>query len=106
MNNDMSIFSLVAEASFVVQLVMLILLLASVISWTFILSKRKELNLAEQNTEQFEQTFWASKDLSQLYQKTDLKGANKEAIENIFTAGYKEFSRMNNLADVNAQSKV
>jgi len=44
MNTDLSIFHLVTEASFVVQFVMLILFTASLVSWTFIFSKRKELN--------------------------------------------------------------
>ncbi|NOQ17437.1 MAG: protein TolQ [Methyloprofundus sp.] len=106
MNNDMSIFSLIADASLVVQLVMLILLAASVMSWTFIFAKRKELQQALLITEQFEQKFWASKDLSELYQRTYNKGVNMQAIETVFTAGYKEFSRMNSIAEVTAASKV
>lgn len=106
MNNDMSIFSLIVEASFVVQLVMLVLLAASVMSWTFILAKRKELKLAIEVTEQFEQLFWASKDLGELYQRIHNKGANMQAIETIFVAGYKEFSRMNSIADMAPAGKV
>jgi biopolymer transport protein TolQ len=106
MNNDMSIFSLIAEASLVVQLVMLILLAASVMSWTFILAKRKELKQALQATEQFEQSFWESKDLAELYQRTQNKGVNMQAIEKVFTAGYREFSRMNSIADITPASKV
>jgi len=106
MNNDMSIFSLIAEASLVVQLVMLILLAASVMSWTFILAKRKTLKQAEQETLEFEQRFWASKDLSELYQSTHNKGAQMDAIESIFTAGYKEFLRMQSIAEVTAAAKV
>ncbi len=106
MNNDMSIFSLIVEASFVVQLVMLVLLAASVMSWTFILAKRKELKVAMEVTEQFEQLFWTSKDLGELYQRTHNKGANMQAIETIFAAGYKEFSRMNSIADMAPASKV
>jgi len=44
MNTDLSIFHLIKEASFVVQFVMVLLLIASLASWTFIFSKRKELN--------------------------------------------------------------
>jgi len=106
MNNDMSIFSLIAQASLVVQLVMLILLAASVMSWTFILAKRKTLKQAEQEALEFEQRFWASKDLSELYQSTHNKGAQMDAIESIFTAGYKEFSRMQSIAEVAAAAKV
>ncbi len=106
MNNDMSIFSLIAQASLVVQLVMLILVAASVMSWTFILAKRKTLKQAEQEASEFEQRFWASKDLSELYQSTHNKGAQMDAIESIFTAGYKEFSRMQGIAEVAAAAKV
>jgi len=106
MNNDMSIFSLIAQASLVVQLVMLILVAASVMSWTFILAKRKILKQAVKETAEFEQRFWASKDLSELYQSTHNKGAQMDAIESIFSAGYKEFSRMQGIAEVPAAGKV
>jgi len=106
MNNDMSIFSLIAQASLVVQLVMLILLAASVMSWTFILAKRKTLKHAEQGALEFEQRFWASKDLSELYQSTHNKGAKMDAIESIFTTGYKEFSRMQSIAEATVAAKV
>ena len=53
MNTDLSIFTLVKEASFVVQFVMFILLAASLASWTFIFSKRKELKQAIGITDDF-----------------------------------------------------
>jgi biopolymer transport protein TolQ len=104
--NNMSIFSLIFEASLVVQLVMLILLAASVISWTFILAKRKELKQVLVTTELFEQSFWASQNLGELYQSTQKKGVDMHAIETVFTAGYKEFSRMNNIIDITPATKV
>jgi len=107
MNSDLSIFALIADASLVVQLVMLVLLLASLFSWTFIFAKRKELKQAEKAMEQFEQSFWASSDLSYLYQHVSQKvGQTDAAAERIFSAGYKEFSRMNNLENVTPAFKV
>ncbi len=94
MNADLSIFYLVTQASFVVQLVMLILLLASVISWTYIFSKYKEFKQAVSVTDDFEEEFWSGKDLSQLYKKLTDGEFEPEGIEKIFIAGYKEFSRM------------
>ncbi len=106
MNNDLSILHLIAEASLVVQLVMFILLVASVISWTFIFNKRKELQLAFQHTEQFETKFWSGGDLASLYQEITETEVPLQGLEKIFIAGYKEFSRMHNVAGVQANEKV
>jgi biopolymer transport protein TolQ len=94
MNNDLSIFHLVVNASLVVQLVMLILLISSVVSWTYIFSKRKELKKALEITEEFEELFWSGQDLTGLYKKLDDGEFEPEGMEKIFLAGYKEFSRM------------
>jgi len=106
MNNDLSIFYLISQASFVVQLVMLILLAASVLSWTFIFAKSKELKKATKVTDQFESDFWAGGDLSDLYKKITETDQEVEGIEKIFIAGYKEFSRMHKMANVPASDKV
>ena len=106
MNNDLSIFYLISQASLVVQLVMLIILVASVMSWTFILAKRKELKNEFAVTEQFEADFWAGGDLSQLYNKITEEGREVQGIEKIFIAGYKEFSRMHKIAGAPASDKV
>jgi len=94
MNNDLSVFHLITNASFVVQFVMFILLLASVISWTFIFYKRKEFRQAFEVTEAFEEEFWSGQELDQLYKKISESEFESEGIEKIFLDGYKEFSRM------------
>lgn len=106
MNNDLSIFYLITQASLMVQLVMLILLVASVMSWTFILSKRKELKRALQVTEQFETEFWSGGDLSDLYKQITADDSQAEGIEKIFIAGYKEFSRMHSVQGMQTTAKV
>ena len=100
MHTDLSIFHLITEASFVVQFVMLILMVASVASWTFILSKRKELNRAIEITDEFEEQFWSGVALADLYRKLAAKDFEPEGIEKIFLAGYKEFSRMHQSGSV------
>ena len=100
MNTDLSIFHLITEASFVVQFVMLILMIASLASWTFILSKRKELNRAIEITDEFEEQFWSGVALADLYRKLAAKDFEPEGIEKIFLAGYKEFSRMHQSGSV------
>ncbi len=94
MNTDLSLLHLIQEASFVVQFVMALLLLASLASWTFIFSKRKELNRAIEITDEFEEQFWSGMPLTELYRKLAAKDFTPEGIEKIFLAGYKEFSRM------------
>ena len=106
MNTDLSIFHLVKEASFVVQFVMLLLLAASVSSWTFIFSKRKELNRAIEITDEFEEQFWSGVALADLYRKLAAKDFEPEGIEKIFLAGYKEFSRMRQAGNVEPAVQV
>jgi biopolymer transport protein TolQ len=106
MNTDLSIFHLITEASFVVQFVMLILLTASIASWTFIFSKRKELNRAIEITDEFEEQFWSGVALADLYRKLAAKDFDPEGIEKIFLAGYKEFSRMRQAGNVEPMVQV
>jgi biopolymer transport protein TolQ len=106
MNTDLSIFHLIKDASFVVQFVMLILVAASVASWTFIFSKRKELNRAIEITDEFEQEFWSGVALAELYRKLAAKDFEPEGIEKIFLAGYKEFSRMRQTGNVEPMVQV
>jgi biopolymer transport protein TolQ len=106
MNTDLSIFHLVLEASFVVQFVMLLLVAASVASWTFIFSKRKELSRAIEITDEFESEFWSGVALAELYRKLAAKDFEPEGIEKIFLAGYKEFSRMRQTGTVEPMVQV
>jgi len=106
MNTDLSIFHLITEASFVVQFVMLVLMIASIASWTFILSKRKELNRAIEITDEFEEQFWSGVALADLYRKLAAKDFEPEGIEKIFLAGYKEFSRMHQSGSIDPGVQV
>ncbi len=106
MTNDLSVFHLVTNASFVVQFVMFILLSASVISWTFIFSKHKQLKQAFVVTEEFEESFWSGVELSSLYKKLSAGEFEPEGLEKIFLAGYKEYSRMQQISGINASISV
>jgi len=94
MSPDLSIFNLILEASFTVQFVMLVLLAASIVSWEIIISKRKELDKATKIADQFERLFWSGMDLGDLYRKLTASGVEAEGVENVFIAGYREFSRL------------
>jgi biopolymer transport protein TolQ len=93
MNGDLSIIRLVAEASLAVQLVIAILVAASLASWAIIFSKRRVLRRARREVEQFEGSFWSGGDLAQLYRQLESKGGST-GMANIFELGFREFARL------------
>ena len=95
-DDTLSIFSLIAGASLLVQLVMLILFLASVISWIMIIQRASYQGRAKSSLTEFEDKFWSGVDLTQLYrQSNDAASQGRvDGVENIFRAGFKEFSRL------------
>ena len=93
MNGDMSIGSLVAQAGPVVQLVMLILLAASVVSWMLIVQHWYLFRRAREEAEDFEGLFWSGRELAEIHRDVkDMAEARGEAA--IFEAGYREFTRI------------
>lgn len=90
----MSILGLIASASFVVQIVMLILLAASIFSWIVIFQRIRVLKQAKKIRLEFEEQFWSGIDLSKLYKKLTQEGRKVQGVESIFTAGIKEFTRL------------
>jgi biopolymer transport protein TolQ len=94
MSSEFSIITLMLEASAVVQVVMFILIMASVASWTFIFSKYKEILRAERSSDEFEERFWSGIDLADLYRQLAHEDYETEGMENIFLAGFKEFARL------------
>lgn len=106
MTNNLSIFQLIIDASLVVQFVMFILLAASVLSWTFIFNKRKELKRAHKITDEFLATFWSGINLTDFYKKLSSTGFEAEGIEKIFLAGYKEFSLMGGKKDSDPKTQI
>jgi biopolymer transport protein TolQ len=94
---DLSILTLVLNASLLVQGVMVLLLALSVASWTIIFRKGSNLRAARRATENFERDFWAGGDLRSLYESAQRKMAsgggsvNAAVLERIFAAGMQEF---------------
>ena len=99
MVEKMSMWSLVANASLVVQLVMLVLLLVSVVSWVMIFQRRSYLASSRRSLRQFEEKFWSGIDLSALFRDVNNNPNPKSALENIFRAGIKEFTRLRQQTD-------
>ena len=94
MTTDLSILSLIMEASVLVQLVMLLLLLISLFSWNVIFQKRRMLSKARLEAEEFEEKFWSGGDLANLYSQVTSGRHGNAGMAIIFEAGFKEFARL------------
>ena len=93
MNQDFSILTLVVQASFVVQLVMAGLMLASLASWTVIFGKLFGLKRVRALNEEFEREFWAGRNLNELYADATRR-TDASPMERIFAAGMREFFKL------------
>ena len=88
---DLSLLSLILNASVIVQLVMALLLFLSVWSWFQIFQKMFALKRAAKETNVFEEEFWTGSDLNALYNRAQQKKRDSGALERVFEAGFKEF---------------
>ena len=91
--HDLSIISLIADASLLVQLVMGALLLASLFSWYYIFLKRFQLRRADKQTDEFEKQFWSGADLASLYHRANA-ARHPGTLERVFEAGFREFTKL------------
>ncbi|WP_295455317.1 protein TolQ [uncultured Thiodictyon sp.] len=94
MSSDLSLLNLIMHASFVVQLVLLVLVLASVMSWTLILDRGRVLGNARKAANAFEERFWSGGDLSALYKELSDEAQGNLGLAAIFRAGFKDYVRL------------
>ena len=94
MEDKLSIWSLVLNASLVVQLVMLSLLLASFLSWVMIFQRNQVMRKARRSLKLFEDRFWSGIDLGQLFREINQTPNPNSGAENIFRAGLQEYTRL------------
>ena len=109
MEEQLSLMELVWNASFTVQFVMVILLLASIFSWHMIVNRYLYFRSANDEMYRFEERFWSGIDLSQLYREGNEKASDGSAIlgmESIFRAGFKEFSRLAQQPEMDSEAVI
>jgi biopolymer transport protein TolQ len=90
----MSVISLITGASVLVQVVMLLLVLASIFSWYYIFLKIFTFRRANELAERFEKEFWSGADLNELYQRSASSRGKAGGQERIFEAGFREFTKL------------
>ena len=94
MNQDLSILHLVLNASLVVQLVMLLLVVVSVSSWAAIFRKLFALNRVKKLNETFEREFWSGTSVNDLFASATKNAKSAGPMERIFASGMREFQKL------------
>jgi biopolymer transport protein TolQ len=88
------------QAGIVVKAVMVLLLIASIASWTLILQRAWFFKRKKQAFDAFTNRFWGSSDLSALYADLDSNVSGKQGLASIFHSGFKEYLRSKKLGTV------
>ena len=92
--NGIDYFDLMLKASIPVQLIVLLLLAGSLISWVIIFRKARVFNRANREADEFESRFWSGAELNRLYSGATDRNRVVTGLEAIFEAGFREFTRL------------
>lgn len=104
MSADLSIIRLILDASIVVQLVMLLLVLASLFSWTLIFVKGLTFKRSREAADQFERRFWSGAELGELYKRVSARRGRVTGMEAIFESGFREYVHLHKQGNVDPMS--
>jgi len=106
MTPDLSIVSLVLGASMPVQIVLLLLVMASLVSWSIIFTKRRLLRRTKDASDDFEHNFWSGGDLNTLYRSATRDRAGNVGMASIFESGFREFNRAMQQGDISSDKVI
>jgi biopolymer transport protein TolQ len=93
-NQDLSIWHLILNASFVVQAVMLLLVVVSISSWAAIFRKLIALSKIKSLNDEFERDFWSGTSLNELFQSAAQNAKHSGPMERIFASGMREYQKL------------
>ena len=88
---DLTIWGLFADADLVVQIVLVMLLLASFWTWAIIFEKWLRMRRLKSRAEDFEEDFWSGGSLDDLYEQMDQRP--NDPMSAIFVSAMKEWRR-------------
>jgi len=89
--DDISVLNLFLEAGIVVKIVMLLLFIASILSWIVIVERFNFFRKIKNDNDNFLKTFWSGKDLDTLYKEVS-KDTSLYGARNLFKNSFDEFS--------------
>ena len=99
-SDGVAILSMMLHASLPVQLVLLLLVLASVTSWTMIFRKWFVFKLAEREADRFEQKFWSGGNVGQMYTELSRDEAKQTGMASVFVEGFREYKRLTSQSNI------
>jgi biopolymer transport protein TolQ len=105
-SNSLDLLQLVLHASLPVQLVMVLLLFASIASWVIIFRKKRVLDRAEKEANQFEERFWSGAELAKLYAGATERNRDIGGLEAIFEGGFREFNRIRQRRGIDPRTQL
>ena len=94
MSAPTSIVGYFFQAGWVVKSVMLLLLVASIVSWGLIIQRLRFFKQKSADYQSFKRRFWGSTDLTRLFSDVDSNVETRFGLAAIFHAGFKEFIRL------------
>ncbi len=104
--NEISVLNLILEAGIVVKIVMLILFIASILSWIIIVERSNFFRKVKSANDNFLRKFWSGKDLDMLYKEV-LKDEFLYGARNLFKNSFEEFNSfkdVNNISDLDLET--
>ena len=104
--NEISVLNLILEAGIVVKIVMLILFIASILSWIVIVERSNFFRKVKSANDNFLRKFWSGKDLDMLYEEV-LKDESLYGARNLFKNSFEEFNSfkdVNNISDLDLET--
>jgi len=105
-NSDLSILSLIVEASLVVKLVIALLLGTSFVSWYWIFRKGIAIRAARLRTKEFESEFWSGGDIGTLYRGATADRQSVGPLGRVFESGYREFAKLRGQNNLEASDVI
>ena len=106
MNEPLSIIELVINASLLVQMVMAVLVMASIASWVMIFQRSSTFRRTQKTIDVFEDYFWSGIDLRDLYSELEAEPTELNDIETVFVSGFKEYLRLSDQAGMDADAAL
>ncbi len=89
---QLDLIQMIANASLIVQLVLLLLLFFSITTWAIIIIKQRYLRRAFRESSRFTDFFWKSRDFSDAFAKS--KELSDSPVARIFRVGYVELNKL------------